>query len=120
MRARTWNNQLKLLLAALLVMPLLSGCWDRIEIEERAVILGIAIDAAEENGESQEEEVSHLRGSGTFPHREMIRLTAQLAVPGRISLGPGESGGGKGGAGGKESVWVLSVAGHTVDEAVSN
>lgn len=26
---------------------LLSGCWDRLEIEDRAVILGIAIDLAE-------------------------------------------------------------------------
>ncbi len=36
-----------LLLVFLLTIPMLTGCWDRQEIEERAVVLGIGIDTAD-------------------------------------------------------------------------
>ncbi|MEW9668532.1 hypothetical protein [Ammoniphilus sp. 3BR4] len=45
----------------------------------------------------------------------MIRLTVQIAIPGRIPLGPGEGGGG-----GEKPVWVLDVVGHTIGDALSN
>lgn len=46
----------------------------------------------------------------------MIRLTAQISVPGRIPLGPQTGGGG----GEQEPVWVLSSYGHTIDDALLN
>ncbi|XEC92899.1 Ger(x)C family spore germination protein [Paenibacillus tarimensis] len=116
------NNRgtlVKVLCAVTFTLPLITGCWDRIEIEERAVVLGIGIDTVIKEELQEEEEVLHLKEGFTPPKHDMIRLTAQIAVPGRIPLGPGEGGGG-GGTNGKQTVWVLNVVGHTVDDAVSN
>ncbi|SEM53349.1 germination protein, Ger(x)C family [Paenibacillus sp. cl141a] len=102
----------------LLLCSLLTGCWDRMEIEERAVVLGISIDTAGKNVEIREDEISHLRGKYPAPKQEMIQLSVQIALPGRIPLGPGE--GGASGEGAQETVWVLDVVGHTVDDAMMN
>ncbi|MDI3257631.1 MAG: Ger(x)C family spore germination protein [Kyrpidia sp.] len=116
--------------AALLV---LTGCWDRLEIEQRAIVLGIAVDEATPGELRQSSTSSRLspapRGPGVVP----LRLTAQIAVPGRIPLGPGDAGGGGGGSsgggsggggdggeGGQRPVWVLSAVGHSMEDAVSN
>ncbi|WP_059105704.1 Ger(x)C family spore germination protein [Shouchella shacheensis] len=106
----------------LLLSPLLSGCWDSVDIENRATVLGLAIDEAEPSTEQEEDKnISHLEGVSSEPKGELIRLTAQIAVPGRIPLGPGTGEGeGEGGAGGSEPVWVLSVVGHTLDDAFNN
>jgi spore germination protein KC len=97
---------------------MLSGCWDRLEIEERAVVLGIGIDEAEPGAERREAEISHLKGAFPPPKTGMIRITIQIAVPGRIPLGPGV--GGEGGGGGQNTVWVVDAVGHTVDDALNN
>lgn len=112
----------KLLGVFLLTVPVLTGCWDRLELEERAVVLGISIDSAEPESEQEEDEVSHLREKFPAPKKKMIRITAQIAIPGQIPLGPGEgeSGGGGGSGGGGQSVWVLEVVGHTIDDAIMN
>lgn len=113
-----WTKSVKLSCIILLIVPFLTGCWDRLEIEERAVILGISIDLAEPGAEQEEDEVSHLRGSFPTPERAMIRVAAQIALPGRIPLGPGEGGGSKGGS--DQTVWVIDVVGHSVDDALLN
>ncbi|MCQ6561124.1 Ger(x)C family spore germination protein [Paenibacillus mendelii] len=113
-----WTKMVKLSCVILFAVPILTGCWDRLEIEERAVVLGISIDLAEPGAEQEEDEVSHLRGSFPTPDEAMIRLAAQVALPGRIPLGPGEGGGGKEGPG--QTVWVIDVVGHSVDDALMN
>ncbi|MCP8617692.1 Ger(x)C family spore germination protein [Salirhabdus salicampi] len=99
-------------------IPLLvTGCWDRYEIEERANILGIAIDIAEEEDMKEEPEVTHREGE--FPKEEKedyIKITAQISLPGKIKLGP-EGGGGEGSA---KTAWVLETVGHTVKDAMAN
>ncbi|RAP75080.1 Ger(x)C family spore germination protein [Paenibacillus montanisoli] len=105
----------KLFLVILLTVPLLSGCWDRLEIEERAVVLGISIDEAGEI--SNEEKDSQIIQKP--PATSMVRVTVQIALPGRIPLGPGESGGSSG-AGTQETLWVLDSVGHSVDDALMN
>jgi spore germination protein KC len=103
------------LLGILLVIPLfLSGCWDSLDIEKRAIILGISIDKAEDKEEGEEEYISHLPGKFPAPENNMIKLSAQIAVPGKIPLGP-QSGGGE-----EKPVWVVEVVGHTIDDALSN
>ncbi|MFK7691600.1 Ger(x)C family spore germination protein [Paenibacillus sp. HJGM_3] len=102
------------------MLPLLTGCWDRVEIEERAVILGISIDTAPKEAEVEEHEVSHLEGKFPAPAQNMIRVAVQIALPGRIPLGPGEPSGGGGGRGSEQTVWVLDVVGHTIDDALMN
>ncbi|CAG7638345.1 Ger(x)C family spore germination protein [Paenibacillus allorhizosphaerae] len=113
-----WIRALKLLCIMLLLVPLLTGCWDRLEIEERAVVLGISVDEAEPGSQKEEDEVSHLKDRFPAPQKEMVRVAVQIAIPGRIPLGPGESGGGDRGAG--KSVWVVDVVGHTIDDALMN
>lgn len=108
----------KLLLIAAIVMPLLTGCWDRLEIEERAVVLGISVDLAKPDDARSEENVSHLAGSFPVPNSKTLRVAVQIALPGRIPLGPGEGGGGQGGS--ESTVWVVDVIGHTLDDALMN
>ncbi len=95
-------------------LVLLTGCWDSLDIEKRAVVLGIAIDKTNREAIKEEENVSHISGSFPRPETEMIKITAQIAVPGKIPLGP-ESGGGE-----TDPVWVIEVVGHTLDDALAN
>ncbi len=53
---------------------LLAGCWDRREIEERANVLALGVDTCE------------------LPCN--VRITRQVAIPGRIPLGGSQEGGG--------------------------
>jgi spore germination protein KC len=94
----------------------LTGCWDRYELEERANILGLAVDIAEEQDIKEEPEVTHR--SGQFPDEEMdyIKVTAQIALPGKIKLGP-EGGGGEGSS---KNSWVIETVGHTMKDAMAN
>ncbi|WP_240040986.1 Ger(x)C family spore germination protein [Paenibacillus ginsengarvi] len=103
---------------ALLVLTLLStlvtGCWDRLEIEERAMILGIAIDKAPDNKIEQSKNLTYF-GDPPVTKSPPLQVTLQLAVPGRIPLGPSESGGGSGP--GQKPVWIHSATGLTIDDA---
>lgn len=119
MKKKRWIRQTKLILVILIMLPLLTGCWDRLEIEERAVVLGISVDVAEPEAEKKEQEISHIRGKFPAPKKEMIRVAAQIGLPGRIPLGPGE-GGGQTGGGGQNTVWVIEVVGHSIDDALMN
>lgn len=99
----------------LIFPPILTACWDRYELEERANILGLAIDIAEEDGDTPELAYSEDK----FPGGEqeiLYRVTAQLAVPGKIKLGPE----GVGGESSGKTAWVLETVGHTLDDAMSN
>jgi spore germination protein KC len=75
---------------------LLSGCWDRTEVNDLALIVGLGIDQTK-NGQ--------------------IMLTAELIVPKAISGGGQMMGGGGGGGG--ETI-VQSGTGITVADAISN
>ncbi|WP_372631281.1 Ger(x)C family spore germination protein [Cohnella sp.] len=97
---------------------LLTGCWDRLEIEERAVVLGISVDTAPPGAAKREGEISHTAEGFPVPDVHMIRVSVQIALPGKIPLGPGESGGG--GKGSEQTVWVVGAEGHTVDDAIMN
>lgn len=104
----------------LMITVLLTGCWDRLEIEQRTTVLGIAIDQATEEEAAQESSTTHVQGSFQAPDHKFIKLTLTVAVPGRLALGPGgpESGGGEGQEG--KPVWVLESIGHSIDDALNN
>lgn len=95
---------------------LLSGCWDRLEIEDRATVLGLSIDLAEES--KIDDPINH-PDDEDIPTSElgMVEITAQLAVPGQIPLGPSQGGGGSGPL---DTVWVVESVGHTVSDAINN
>ncbi|AZV41931.1 Ger(x)C family spore germination protein [Peribacillus asahii] len=96
------------------LVPLLTGCWDSREIEQRSTILAIGIDKAGPGAEEREAEVSHRKGDISIPEEHMIEITVQIAIPGRIPLGP------QVGAGEKKPVLVVSVVGHTIEDAIYN
>jgi Ger(x)C family germination protein len=107
----------------LLLAPLMSGCWDRLEIEDRAVILAVAIDKA------TKEDIANLEDrSGGDPTpsdkdttsnspKVNIKVTVQIAVPGRIPLGPG-GGGGATAKPEQQPVWIMRITGQTINEAL--
>ncbi|WP_338453144.1 Ger(x)C family spore germination protein [Niallia oryzisoli] len=107
-----WKRTLLLLLVMTLLLPLLTGCWDSREIEKRATILAIGIDNAEPNAEKKEDEINHIKGEIHIPNKRMIELTVQIAIPGRIPLGP-QIGGGE-----KSPVLVVRAVGHTIEDAL--
>lgn len=108
------NHKVKLVFLLFLLVPLLTGCWDSREIEKRAVILAIGIDRAGPDAEEQEENVGHKEERIPIPEEQMIELIAQIAVPGRIPLGP-QTGGGE-----QKPVLVVHVFGHTIEDAMLN
>ncbi len=117
------GKALKCLCILLLIIPGLTGCWDRTELEERGIILGLGIDTVPPEAAKHEDQITETNRKDGFPPpgKEMIKLTAQIAVPGRVPLGPGQGGGSQGGGGGgQKPVWVIQVMGHTLDDAIQN
>ncbi|OLO36374.1 hypothetical protein BTR23_15630 [Alkalihalophilus pseudofirmus] len=96
-------------------IPFLTGCWDYVDIESRANVLGISIDKATLEEIKKEGEITHLNDL-QIENVQPIRLSVQIAIPGRLPLGTG----GEQGGGGKETVLVLSVAGQTLNDAWEN
>lgn len=96
--------------------PLLSGCWDQVEIEDRALVLGLSIDKVSAEEAQQEEKVTHI--SKDHLPAELISVTAQIAVPGRVPLGPGS--GGSSSDSKASPVWVVRVSGISLDDAMNN
>lgn len=102
--------------ALFLLVPLLSGCWDHVQIEDRAMVLAIALDKVDPETVRKQDDVTHPSESDPLEQEPGIRLTAQIGVPGRLPLGAAE-----GGPMAEESpVWVVSVIGHTLDSAFSD
>ncbi|MEH7273170.1 Ger(x)C family spore germination protein [Neobacillus vireti] len=109
-----WQNHRNIIVVMLffILIPLLTGCWDSKEIEQRANVLAIGVDIANEKERKKEEEISHLSKKFPIPDEEMIKVTAQIAVPGRIPLGPQQPGGSV------KPVLVVEVVGHTFQDAM--
>lgn len=114
MKKRCLRTILLLLLLSIFT-SFLSGCWDEVEIEDRALVLGLSIDEAPPGSAENEDKVTHTSDKN-IPAK-MISVTAQIAVPGRVPLGPGS--GSEGGA--KSSpIWAVKVVGHSLDDAMNN
>lgn len=113
-----WQNLIKQILVFVLVAPLLTGCWDRLEIEDRAVVLAIGIDKAKPGDEKETSNATHILNQDSGTNKELIRITVQIAIPGRIPLGTG--GGGSDGTSAAKPVWVLSSIGDTIEDALMN
>jgi spore germination protein KC len=113
-----WLNNPRFFLISIffLLFPLLSGCWDAQEIEQRATVLAIGIDPASNKEEDTQSEggITHLDKQSSEPKEELIKVTAQIAVPGRIPLGPTQ------GQSTNSSVLVVKVVGHTIQDAMIN
>ncbi|MRN51904.1 Ger(x)C family spore germination protein [Paenibacillus monticola] len=107
-------RRISLLIILSLMSGMLVGCWDQLEIEDRALLLGLSIDKAPAD-DGKDDLTTHIKNTIKLPQ---IRVTAQIAVPGRVPLGPG--GGDSGGGGNQNPVWVVQVYGYTLDDALNN
>ncbi|MFP7296609.1 Ger(x)C family spore germination protein [Neobacillus niacini] len=108
------QHKSKIIILFIIFLPLLSGCWDSREIEQRANVLAIGVDKASEEEKENEDEISHLGKKFPAPDEDMIKVTAQIAIPGRIPLGPQMPGGSE------KPVLVIEVVGHTFQDAMLN
>jgi spore germination protein KC len=83
---------MRMLLIWGMALILLTGCWNRVEINDIAIVTAIGLDLVEDN---------------------QLRLTLQVAVPSKlVTGGTGESGG--------KSTIVISETGASVSEAYRN
>jgi spore germination protein KC len=111
----SWRTCLKIILITLVPGLFLTGCWDSDDIEQRATVLGISIDKVDDTDENEHEQITGLGNQFPKPKRGLIKLSAQIAVPGRIPLGPQT-----GGAGADQNpLWVISAVGYTIDDAIA-
>jgi spore germination protein len=69
------------ILASLLL--LITGCWDRIEIEQRGFVIGVAVDFAKKKQAEQE-------APGMPKGKRRFALTQQIVVPGKLQGGAGQ------------------------------
>jgi spore germination protein KC len=84
---------ISMLLIGVMTFILLTGCWNRIEINDIAIVTAIGLDLAE---------------------GDKLRLSLQVAIPSKL----GSTGGG-GGESGKSTI-IISETGATVSEAYRN
>lgn len=91
-------------------LPFVTGCWDRLEIEDRGTILGLAIDPVGDK-------VDTIAGPDANSDARGYKVTAQVAIPGRIPLGPGGGGASPGST--EKPVWVVSSTGRTMADAMN-
>jgi spore germination protein len=79
------NRHIKKSLIFILILLVLTGCWDRVEIEERGFVLGIGVDSIMETDMKMEK--------GKPPIDEnFVKLTYQVVIP--AGLGSPTQGGG--------------------------
>lgn len=114
----TAGKVLKLVVVLLLAVPFTTGCWDRVEIEQRATVLGLAVDVPEASDTQEPLDVTHPPGQSHI--KPMVELTAHIAVPGRIPLGPGGGSGGGGGEQGEKAIWTIQADGENIADALTN
>jgi spore germination protein KC len=110
------SKVVKLLLALLLTVPFTTGCWDRVEIEQRATVLGLAIDLPDGDMAKGPLDVSHPPEQNRV--KPKVVLTAHIAVPGRIPLGPGGGAGG-GSTENEKAVWSVQARGENIADAIA-
>lgn len=75
---------------------LLTGCWDRRELEERTSVLAVAIDVVE-------------------GREDLYKMTVQIPIPIKIAGSSGQGGGSN-----SDAVKIMSVTGRTVTDAANN
>jgi spore germination protein len=82
--------KLKKILPIILSCILLSGCWDKIEIDRRNFISTIAIDPGEDIG--KEKELKSISPEEPFAERQIKKINVTYGFPDMSKLGPGKGG----------------------------
>lgn len=120
----TLKGRLFVLLITITVALLISvGCWNRVEIDERSFVLGIAIDRPKSPPQDEPGSKRDFRTPLPPPKDQMPKYTMSVEIPlvknlqaggGRGGGGGGVGGGGGGGGGGGQLAnhWILSATGN--------
>ncbi|RKD31387.1 Ger(x)C family spore germination protein [Thermohalobacter berrensis] len=94
MKRKNSKNKLLIIISLFMITSILPGCWDRVEIEELGIVVGMAIDLTEpeksalrKNLETREKE---------RPKHHRITLTQQFIIPRALIQGGGQNQGGGG------------------------
>jgi Ger(x)C family germination protein len=100
---------------AIMISLFLSGCWDRQELQERQIVLAVAIDKADEGlGPKQGKDVARVENF-IQPHgSKLYRLSLQT-----LQLTPA-SNTGEGMKSGKTSTSVISTTGESMSEMIGD
>lgn len=99
MRRTAW------LLIVIITTIIATGCWDNLDLERRALVLGTAIDLAPK-GEGQRKD-------------DQVEVTMEMPILRLMAAKGGGGGGGRNGAAKELPTWRLTLSGLTVDEAIS-
>ncbi|AGB40050.1 germination protein, Ger(X)C family [Halobacteroides halobius DSM 5150] len=83
------------ILIIILVLNLLTGCWDRRDLEDRVPILAIGIDFAEDK-------------NNQVAKKNKIKITIQAPIPAKMAE-----------KGGDNVTWVVTATGNTIAEAIN-
>ncbi|MGF7186370.1 Ger(x)C family germination protein [Desulfitispora alkaliphila] len=89
------NRKKHIILVLLITLIFITGCWNRVELSERALVMGTGIDKGEE---------------GT------VKVTIQVLQP----IKKGVPAAGIGGDGSENAVWVVTSTGETLFDAARN
>ena len=90
----------------LFLATFLTGCWDRVEIEERGFVIGVAVDLAEGEGEEDE---TRKESAGGPKGKERYAVTFQFVVPEGLQADSG---------GGEDPYFNLTTESYTMMQAV--
>lgn len=82
------RRPLKLTGVGLICVLILSGCWDRVEIDQRGFVIGVAIDAPVRTDQASDGDAG-----------DKYRVTFQMVIPSAIKQGQSKSGDGGGNTG---------------------
>lgn len=77
-------------LPLLIICILLSGCWDKVEIDRRSLISIISIDVGEQAG--KEKELKSLNPNEPFTSMDLKKLRVTFGAPDISQLGPNKEG----------------------------
>jgi spore germination protein len=83
----------KKVLLIILSCILLSGCWDKVEIDRRNFIASIAVDPGEDI--TKEKELKSIDPEEPFAERQIKKINVTYGFPDMSMLGPGKAGGAK-------------------------
>lgn len=96
------------ILSLLLISILLSGCWDKIEIDRRSLISIISIDLGEQYG--KQKELGNLNPNDPFTGMDLRKLRVTFGAPDISQLGPDK--------GGTAKNMYITVDGYSMQDAV--
>ncbi|WP_411682523.1 Ger(x)C family spore germination protein [Clostridium thailandense] len=78
------------ILSLSIICILLTGCWDKVELDRRSLISIISIDAGEQVG--KEKELKNFSANDAFTGMDLKKLRVTFGAPDISQLGPGKGG----------------------------